>query len=77
MGDMTEPATTISFGVESDYEHPIGDKECGVSWCGGTSYPKPCDLTPDCPGLVHANYIEESWDGYQLDTKCDVCGESE
>lgn len=71
----TEPPTTFHFGVEDD-EHHIGNPDCNAGWCDTFAWPKPCDV-PGCPGLIHANYIDESWDGYALDTQCDVCGEPE
>lgn len=68
---MTETAPEpFDFG---DYIHLTGDKGCGPCWDG---YPKPCD-TPECTGLIHANFGDEGWDSYWLDTKCDVCGEAE
>ena len=52
-------------------EHEIGNKKCGVEWCG-SGYPRPCD----CGGLIHADFGDENYDGdYWLYTKCDMCGE--
>ena len=79
---MTEPAATpetFDFGEHLGHQHRIGDPNCDEGWCSGQgfSYPKPCETTDGCPGLVHANFGDESWDGYWLYTKCDVCGEPE
>ena len=73
MSEASTESGTLDFG---DYTHRIGDEDCGAGWCGSQGYPKPCDA-PDCTGLIHANFGDESWDSYWLDTKCDVCGEAE
>lgn len=73
---MTTPAT-ITLPDWPDEPHTVGDKDCEVNWCGG-HYPRPCDETDDCPGLIHAAFGDENRDGdYWLFTKCDICGESD
>lgn len=72
---MASPAEPFIFG-EIGYEHETGNAECDAGWCGGFAYPKPCE-EEGCTGLIHANFGDESWDGYWLETKCDVCGERE
>lgn len=74
---MAEPDTTRTFQVgDIDYPHRIGDPSCDAGWCGAHGYPRRCERTLGCRGLVHADFGDESWDGYQVATKCDVCGES-
>jgi hypothetical protein len=65
--------TTLVFGEDED-PHRVGDPDCDQGWCGSLGWPMPCEQ-PGCPGLVHANFGDESYDGYWLYTKCDVCGE--
>lgn len=69
-----EPLTAQQIDVSGEqiYAHTIGNKDCGEGWCG-SSYPKACE----CGGLIHADFGDESYDGYWLHTKCDKCGESE
>lgn len=70
---MSNEVTPLVFG-DSDYEHEVGNPNCGHGWCGGTSYPKKCE----CGGLIHANFGDEDMDcNYWLYTMCDKCGESE
>ena len=73
MTDREPPPPEFEFG---DYVHRRADPSCSLGWCGAARYPKPC-TEPGCTGLVHANFGEESWDGYSLNTRCDACGESE
>jgi hypothetical protein len=70
-------ADTITVG-EYDDPHTVGDADCFVGWCtrGVGPYPHPCERE-GCSGLVHAEFFEETWDGYLITTKCDVCGEPE
>lgn len=71
---------TITLPEWPDERHAVGDRGCEEGWCSGGlgSYPKLCDSTDGCPGLVHAAFGDENADGdYWLFTKCDVCGESE
>lgn len=58
---------------EHDDGHPVGNPDCDLCWEG---YPRPCE-GDGCDGLVHAVFGDESWDGYFLWTRCDVCGEAE
>lgn len=70
---------TFSFG-EDDYPHRIGDPTCDEGYCLGDKegwpdcYPTPCE---NCDGLVHANFVDESWDSIILVTRCDKCGSPE
>jgi hypothetical protein len=60
---------TFTVGEDND-EHTIGAAECSSCWTG---YPILCGF--DCPGLIHASFGDENYDGdYWLSTKCDVCG---
>jgi hypothetical protein len=65
--------STLQVG-DLDYQHEIGNKDCECGWCGSNGYPLPC-TTDGCTGLVHADFGDETEDGYWLYTKCDVCGE--
>lgn len=77
---MTEPKTTpetIIVSSETDNAHVVGNADCQVGWCSGVGwdYPHPCE-EPGCPGQVHAEFGDESYEGdYWLYTKCDVCEE--
>lgn len=81
---MTRIEQTLTVGNSTD-EHTVGDEFCAVGWCsGGAVYPKPCescsrqeDQQGCVAGLVHAEFGDESWDGYWLYTECDCCGEGE
>lgn len=54
-------------------EHRVGDPRCVDGWCGGIDgYPKPCR----CGGLMHADFGDDTEDGYWLHLKCDKCGEN-
>lgn len=57
---------------EGANRHAIGDDKCETGWCGCEGYPKKC---VKCDGLVHAEIINETFDGIQLQTKCDKCGD--
>lgn len=74
---MPEDEDTKTFTFpDDDSEHGIGNEECTAGWCGGMSYPHPCEYD-GCTGLVHANFGDERSNGdYWLYTRCDVCGES-
>jgi hypothetical protein len=68
---------TITLPEWPDDPHIVGNANCYDGWCGG-SYPRPCNSTEGCTGLIHAAFGDENSDGdYWLHTKCDVCGESE
>jgi hypothetical protein len=68
---VTTARETFQVG-DVDYEHEIGNDDCGPCWMG---YPQPCDK---CDGLVHADWGDEDPDdNYWLYTKCDRCGDSE
>lgn len=57
------------------YNHVVGNTNCQVGWCGGLKewFPRSC---PNCDGLVHADFGDESSDGcYWLHMLCDKCGE--
>ena len=71
------PAGLLIFG-EMEYEHATGDRWCRAGWCAGGSnaWPRSCERA-GCIGLVHANFGDEGWDDYWLETRCDVCGEPE
>lgn len=71
---MTDESLKVLVLGETEDRHDVGDVECREGWCGYYGYPKPCQQ-PDCNGLVHASTLEESWEGPQMDTKCDACGE--
>jgi len=55
---------------EMDYEHIVGNKQCEKGWCGNHGYPKPCL----CGGLIHADFGDDTDDGFWLHTMCDKCG---
>jgi hypothetical protein len=52
-------------GDDPEYEHRVGDFGCKEGWCGGivTRFPQPCERD-GCGGLVHANFGDEEYDGY-------------
>ena len=54
---------------ETDHEHIVGNKQCEEGWCGN-EYPKPCL----CGGLIHADFGDDTNDGYWIHTMCDKCG---
>lgn len=62
--------------VMGDFEslHKVGDAECRE--CFSSYFPKPC-ADPECPGLVHEEFLEESWDSYYTTKQCDLCGGDE
>ncbi len=49
-------------------KHEVGNKECSKCWSG---FPKKCK----CGGLIHAEFGDESYDGYWLYKKCDKCND--
>ena len=50
-------------------EHPIGDRRCNECYIG---YPNKCR----CGGLIHAEFVKESWEGFKkIETLCDKCGD--
>lgn len=50
-------------------EHTVGDHRCVECWKG---YPVKCI----CGGLVHAQFISESWQNeLNLTYSCDACGD--
>lgn len=63
----SDPASTFMVDI---WEHAIGDDDCDDCWRG---YPVLCE----CGGLIHADWGDETGDGYWLYTKCDKCGEPE
>lgn len=67
MSDETKTTEPFKLGC---WEHIVGDGDCEGCWRG---YPVPCD----CGGLIHAEFGDETEDGYWLLTKCDLCGEPE
>lgn len=52
-------------------EHHINDRKCEE--CYSFGYPKNCS----CGGLVHCEFIRQSWDLKELDLtrRCDKCGD--
>lgn len=61
----------IDVSGEGVYKHKIGNAECEEGWCtNGRHFPLPCI----CGGLIHADFGDETEDGYWLYTKCDKCG---
>jgi hypothetical protein len=58
--------------IIDEEEHKIGDVNCKIGWCDkqSTGYPKECK----CGGLIHATFLDESYDGYELSKACDKCG---
>lgn len=56
-------------------EHMVGNIDCDVGWCqGNTGFPA---KHKDCGGLIHAEFGDESFDGYWLYKKCDKCGKTD
>ena len=60
----------IDVSGEGIYKHEIGNVDCKVGWCGCFDWPKACK----CGGIIHADFGDETEDGYWLYTKCDICG---
>ena len=56
---------TIAIDGEA---HAVGDEECADCW---GEYPQP----HECGGLMHAQFIDESYDSVMLGYLCDKCGE--
>ena len=50
-------------------EHTVGDIEC-CGWGG----PQPCG--DGCPGLVHIEFLDESYDSLIMTYRCDVCDDN-
>lgn len=49
-------------------EHYINDDECEECW----NEPSRCK---NCGGLIHKEYVDESYDDVQLAYACDKCGD--
>ena len=47
-------------------KHTIGDKECSECWYE----PRYCK----CGGIIHSQYIDETWDDLYISHICDKCG---
>lgn len=54
--------------------HKVGDPNCPECW--GSQFPLPC-ADPKCPGLVHEEYVDESYDSIYTTLRCDLCGGDE
>jgi hypothetical protein len=61
---------TFDVSGEDVYAHGIGDAGCHEGWCGNNFFPTPCV----CGGLIHADFGDDTYDGYWLYEKCDRCG---
>ena len=68
----TEWPRVIEIAGEMEHLHEVGDTNCGEGWCGHR-YPI---AHTGCGGLIHANFDDETYDGYSLHTRCDKCGEA-
>lgn len=66
-GDPPPESTFSDWGL---WHHAVGSLDCDGCWSG---FPQPC-TEPDCTGLVHAEFEDESWDDYWLTYRCDRCG---
>lgn len=67
--DRDRPLMTMEL---EGWPHTVGDTECGHCWSG---FPRDCD-EEGCGGLVHAEFMEESYDSVYLTYRCDRCGET-
>jgi len=59
---------------DSGDKHEASNPKCEEGWCeggGADRYPRPCV----CGGLVHASFLDESYDDVLLQRKCDRCGD--
>jgi len=72
-GEHGPELVKFTFGEE----HEVGNPDCIAGWCGN-EFPAPhADMAQtECPGLMHANFFDESNDNVLLEKQCDVCGES-
>jgi hypothetical protein len=50
------------------------EEECKACW--SCSWPKKCP-DPECNGFVHAEFEDESYDGYWLSYRCSWCGSTD
>lgn len=66
---MTDDKPTFGIYYDGWTEHDAHNSDCSSCWSG---FPKLC---ANCGGLVHAQFGEESRDGYTLIKKCDGCGD--
>lgn len=60
---------TFDVSGEGLCEHVTGDEHCGEGWCG-LGFPLRCT----CGGLIHADFGDDSDEGYWCYEKCDQCG---
>jgi hypothetical protein len=72
MPEFKAPVVKISVASYEQPDHIIGDLDCAACW--NDRFPQKCN-DPHCPGLIHAAHEDESYDGYTLAYRCDVCGE--
>jgi len=67
---MTEFTVTEDEGEA----HVVGSYQCRAGWCGGIAFPRSCKR---CGGLLHAEFVDQTFDGPELAVKCDTCGGGE
>ena len=60
-------AGDIEDSLSHCLQHPIGDTNCPHCW---TDFPKKCV----CGGLIHAEFGDDTDDGYWLFHRCEKCG---
>jgi hypothetical protein len=68
MATCAVPARPRGILIDGRF-HAEGDLDCGECW---SDFPTACP-DPSCPGHLHAEFGDESWDGYYLLFKCDIC----